>query len=142
MPNDPAVELAKELHLLGVSNAGVVELLTQYPHDRIRKQLDYLPHRKAKRPEAIIIEAVRNNYSAPKTYFEHYYAKNTSSHPQPRPLVDEGAKHPVRQAHAGSEGYGAEGAPPDDSSDEWIRPGGQSCDLAVPPANQTNGQSE
>jgi hypothetical protein len=64
-----------------VSNASVVELLSKSPYERIRKQLDYLPHRKERRLGAIMIEAVRSNYSAPKTYFEHYYAKNTSSYP-------------------------------------------------------------
>lgn len=73
--HDPAVQIAVQLQKLGVSNAGVIELLSKYPHETIIKQLEYLPHRKARRPEAFIIQAVRNNYSPPK---EYYHAKNTS----------------------------------------------------------------
>lgn len=58
--------VATELFKLNVSNAGVAQLLRDYPVEEIERQLLYLPYRKAKRPNAFIIEAVRGNYSPPK----------------------------------------------------------------------------
>lgn len=75
--NPRKVEIALDLMKLGVSNAGVAELLTHDP-DVVEAQLAYLPYRKAKRPEAFIIEAVRKNYSPPK---EFYYAQDQAEHP-------------------------------------------------------------
>ncbi len=88
---EPAVHIAIELQKLGVSNAGVVELLSKYPHDLILKQLEYLPLRKARRPEAFIIQAVRNNYSPPK---ELYHAQNTPASPSAAESLDEGSQPP------------------------------------------------
>lgn len=68
--SDPrAIQVAMELQKLGVSRAGCIELLSSYPLEDIERQLQYLPYRKAKRPEAFIIEAVRNGYSPPKEFF-------------------------------------------------------------------------
>jgi len=73
-----AVNIALDLLKLGVSSSGVDELLS-FPHDLVEQQLEWLPFRKAKRPEALIIQAVRRNYSPPK---ELYYAppQTPSSH--------------------------------------------------------------
>lgn len=83
MSKERATKIAYDLLKLGVSNTGVQELLVNYPYDQIERQIQFLPFRKAKRPEAFIIEAVRRNYSPPKEFF---YAKNqvessTSEHP-------------------------------------------------------------
>ncbi len=66
-------KLAMELMRLGVSTSGVERLLSVNDLDEIERQLAYLPYRNAKRPEAFIVEAVRNRYSPPK---EFYYAAN------------------------------------------------------------------
>jgi hypothetical protein len=65
--------VALDLLRLGVSSVGSIDLMTGYPLETIERQLEYLPYRKAKRPEAFIIEAVRHNYSPPKEFF---YASN------------------------------------------------------------------
>lgn len=135
MPNDPAVELAKKLHLLGISHVGIVEVMSQYAHDRIRQQLAYLPYRRAKRPEAFLIEAVRNNYSPPKEYF-HAQAEIRRSGSQP--LVDQGSEHRPRQTDANPEGHGAEGAPGLDPLDGGLEPNWESRDLAIPSADEEN----
>ena len=135
MPHDPAVELAKELHLLGISHVGIVEVMSQYSHDRIRQQLAYLPYRRAKRPEAFLIEAVRNNYSPPKEYF-HAQAEIRRSDSQP--LVDQGSEHPPRQTDANPEGHGAEGALGPDPLDSGLESQWESRDLALPPAQEAN----
>ena len=83
--SERTVQVALELMKLGVSDTRVGELL-MYDLEIIEAQLTYLPYRKAKRPEAFIIEAIRHNYSPPK---EFYYA-----HAQIKP---EGTGHPVDQ---------------------------------------------
>jgi hypothetical protein len=67
-PDPRRVDVALDLLKLGVSNTRVTELLT-FDLDVIERQLSYLPYRKAKRPEAFIIEAIRNDYSPPKECF-------------------------------------------------------------------------
>ncbi|MEI7576406.1 MAG: hypothetical protein WCK51_05895 [Armatimonadota bacterium] len=135
MSHDPAVELAKELHLLGISHVGIVEVMSQYSHERIRQQLAYLPYRRAKRPEAFLIEAVRNNYSPPKEYFHAQAEIRRSASEQ---LVDQGSEHRARQTDANSERYGAEGAPGPDPLDGGLEPDWESRDLAIPSANEEN----
>lgn len=66
-------QVAIELMKLRVSQAGVSQILANYELEEIERQLIYLPYRKAKRPQAFIIEAIRNRYSPPKefTYARH-----------------------------------------------------------------------
>ncbi len=135
MPHDPAVELAKELHLLGISHAGIVEVMAGYPHDRIRRQLEYLPYRKAKRPEAFLIEAVRNNYSPPKEYF---YAKAEAKRADSQPLVDQGAEPGVRQTDADPQRHGTQDPPHPDPLNLGLEPKWESRDLALPPTEEEN----
>lgn len=79
-----ATDLALDLLKLGVSSAAVQDLLAHYSYDLIERQLTYLPYRKAKRPEALIIEAIRHNYSAPKECF--YAPPQTESPGTGRPM--------------------------------------------------------
>lgn len=65
---DRMLSLALRLQRIGVSQRGTQELLA-YPLDVVERQLDFLPYRNAKRPEAFIIEAIRNDYSPPKEVF-------------------------------------------------------------------------
>ncbi len=87
--SDRAVILASELLQLGVSRLGVTELLTHYPEEQIERQLLYLPFRKAKRPGALIVEAIRHDYTPPKEFF---YAKNETSDSEKQKQLDEGSK--------------------------------------------------
>jgi len=86
-----ATEIAYRLLILKVSNRGVQELIAGYPLDVIERQLDYLPYRNAKRPEALIMDAVRNNYSPPKEFF---YATNETQPSLDREVLDEGSELP------------------------------------------------
>ena len=83
--------VATELFKLHVSNAGVAQLLRDYPVEEIERQLLYLPYRKAKRPNAFIIEAVRGKYSPPK---EFTYAKYLPEVSATRERVDEDPELP------------------------------------------------
>lgn len=103
MSDERAVNLAKELLLLGVSQAGATELMSYHPYDIIERQLLYLPYRNAKRPEAFIVEAVRNNYSPPKEFFHAQSEAKPSRSGRP---VDKVAERAVRQAAAEAERHG------------------------------------
>ena len=91
MTDERAVQLAMKLHLLGISRAGVIELLSQYSYDLIEEQISYLPYRKAKRPGAFLMDAVRNSYSPPK---ELFYAPPQTKPSAPADRLDEGSQRP------------------------------------------------
>jgi hypothetical protein len=78
MSQERPTRIAMELLKLGVSHSGIQELLVNYPYDVIERQISFMPYRKAKRPEAFIMEAVRRNYSPPK---EIFYAKAKAKSP-------------------------------------------------------------
>lgn len=90
MSRERATAIAMRLIKLGVSQAGIQELIANYPYEVIEQQLDFLPFRKAKRPEAFIIEAVRKNYSKPKEFF---YAKDQTPPPKANLPLDKSAEH-------------------------------------------------
>lgn len=102
MSMEKKVQLASELHLLGVSKDGVIELLWKYPLEQIEAQLKYLPYRKAKRPEAMIFESIRKNYSPPK---EFYYAQAKADLATAFDAVDEGSKQTTGRITSNSEGH-------------------------------------
>ena len=137
MPSDRMVQIAMKLQLLGVSGAGITELLC-YDLDLVERQLEFLPFRKAKRPEAFIIEAVRNNYNPPK---EFYYAK-TETQPAPSTQrLDQDSQPRIRQAPADPQGYGTQSTPGLDPSDLGLEQGGTSRSLALPDFDQENRSS-
>lgn len=105
---DRAVQLAIQLKRLNVSQAGIVDLLSHYSHDVIERQLQFLPFRKAKRKEAFIVDAIRNDYSPPK---EFYYASPQPPAPSDDFPLDQDPKPAVRHAPAEPLGHGAQGAP-------------------------------
>lgn len=78
MSRERMIQAALQLMKLGVSKSGVENLLNFHELDDIEKQLEYLPFRKAKRPEAFIVQAIRKRYSAPKDYF-HAKAQTDAS---------------------------------------------------------------
>lgn len=86
-PDDRSVAAAAELMRLGVSRVMIVDLLVQYPIERIERQLKFLPMRKCRRPEAFIVEAIRNDYSAPNPY-RHAKAQSNASRKR-RPLDED-----------------------------------------------------
>ena len=89
MSKERATQIALNLMSLGVSKAGISELFKNHTYEDIELQLRYLPYRKAKRPEAFIMEAVRHNYSAPKEFFN----AQTETHPTASGgALDEGAE--------------------------------------------------
>lgn len=91
-----------ELLVLGVSRAGVEKLLSNHDLDEVERQLAYLPFRHAKRPEAFIVEAVRNKYSPPK---EFYYAANEAAATGTDDPMDEDSEPPDRQPDSHTEGH-------------------------------------
>jgi hypothetical protein len=135
MSAERATRLAVELMKLGVSRAGVIELLSFFPHDEIEKQLKYLPFRKAKRPGALVVEAIRHNYSPPKEFF---YATIPTEPAKAADALDQGSEPTIRPTDAESEGHGASTAPGVDPSDGRLSPGGSTCDLVLPEPDETD----
>lgn len=135
MTDPRAVQIAIQLQALGVSQRGCYELMSQYPFEDIERQLAYLPYRKAKRPEAFIVDAIRNNYSAPK---EIFYATPPTPLPKPAHVLDQDPQPAPRSAHADSEGHGATPDPDPPEADRRLEPGGPGRDLAVPGADGQN----
>ena len=139
MSRDRMTNLAMELMRLGVSQSGVTDLLTYHPLDEIERQLAYLPYRKAKRPEAFIIEAVRNRYSPPKEFF--YATRETNPADSPDSL-DQDAESPRGASDAEPQGHRASDPPraaPGDLRLEQTAPLG---DFEVPSAQDSDWPAE
>lgn len=103
MNRERATTLAVELMKLGISQVGVSELLSNYDLDEIERQMLYLPHRRAKRPGAFLIEAVRNHYSPPK----EFYAQAQNHPAVSRNTVDENTARSYGPLDADTQGHGA-----------------------------------
>lgn len=139
MSQEKATELAVALMRLGVSNRGLSELLNHYPYDVIELQLKYLPFRKAKRPEAFIIEAVRRNYSAPKEFF---HASNQAHPSRSSSAVDQAAKRPARPTPPQAQGHRTSGPTRPHSPNARLEPGGSVPHHFIRNPDQANGPTE
>jgi hypothetical protein len=129
MNQERATRLAIELQKLNVGQAIIVELLSSYPLEQIERQLEYLPYRSPKRPAALLVEAVRYNYSAPK---EFYYAQTQIEPAEAANPLDQGSKPPAGQDDAEHEGHRASSHLDPSSSDGRLEPGGPGRDLVLP----------
>jgi len=58
-------QLVLELVEIGVALRKAESLARRYPAQEIRKQLDWLPFRSARRPASMIIAAIENDYDKP-----------------------------------------------------------------------------
>lgn len=100
-------KIALELMRLGISQAGVADLMATSPLEEIERQLLFLPHRKAKRPGAFLIDAVRNHYSPPKEFYA-----STQPHPSAtRDPVDEDSARLGGSPDAQTQGHGTQDSP-------------------------------
>ena len=131
--------LAIELMKLGVSGSGVERLLGHHDLDEIERQLAYLPFRKAKRPEAFIIEAVRNRYSTPKGF---YHAKTQAHTPGATNPLDTDTKRAARHPHAVAQGHRTAGAARPLAPDGGLEQGWPDGHLAIPDAPGSDGPAE
>jgi len=64
-PRQEVEEVAVRLAECGVSHDQIVRLVQDHSISRIRKQLDWLPLRRAKKPAALIVAAIEKDYDAP-----------------------------------------------------------------------------
>lgn len=135
--HDRATQIAYHLLKMGVSHKGVQELLMGYPYDQIEKQLEYLPYRKAKRPEAFIMDAVRNNYSPPK---EFYYAKAQTEPSAATDAVDEGSQLSDPKFASEPLGHGASSAPDPAPTNDRMEQAGLDRRDPVPQADEVDWQ--
>jgi len=58
-------QLVLELVEVGVSLRKAENLASRFPALKIRRQLDWLPYRSARRPASMIIAAIENDYDEP-----------------------------------------------------------------------------
>ena len=65
---DERKRILRELLKHGVSGSIASELLDRYPTDRIARQLETLPFRSAREPAAMLIKAVKEDWTAPAAY--------------------------------------------------------------------------
>jgi hypothetical protein len=135
MTSDRLVLASMRLQQLGVSQAGTVELISQYPIEAIEAQLDWLPYRKAKRPEAFIVEAIRNSYSPPK---ELFYAPTQKPSASAEPLMDQGSEPAPGSAAPDSQGHRTQNPSGDPSPDFGLEQGRSDFDLVIPKADGEN----
>ena len=120
MSKERMTRIAYELQKLGVSQDGTLDILLKYPLDVIEAQVSYMPYRRAKRPDAFIVEAIRKNYSPPNKAF---YAKAKAELAASLYPVDPDSQPPLRPTPAESEGYGAEDPARPHSPDLRLEPG-------------------
>jgi hypothetical protein len=59
-------KLIEELTHLGVTQAVARKLVREHPSEVIRRQLDYLPHRQADDPAALLVKAIVEDWASPK----------------------------------------------------------------------------
>ncbi|MBS1714606.1 MAG: hypothetical protein JST30_09750 [Armatimonadetes bacterium] len=130
MSLEEKTQLAVALMRIGVSKRGVEELLTNYPVETIKRQLAFLPFRKARRPEALIVESIRNDFSPPK---EFYYASNQAHPSSAAHAVDEGAQPSDPNLAPDLDRHGTAAAPDPVAPDHGLEQAGVDGDLAVPP---------
>lgn len=119
MSRDRLTKLAMELLKIGVSKTGVELLLSTHELDEIERQLAYLPYRRAKRPEAFIVDAVRRRYSPPKEFY--YAAHSPDDSGEDRPL-DEDTQHAPRPPYAQPQGHGTPDTPGAFEADRGVEP--------------------
>jgi hypothetical protein len=65
-PTGDRKPLAPALDGVGLDAEPIDSLLQRFPAERIRRQLDWLPHRQARNPAALLIRAIEQNWSAPR----------------------------------------------------------------------------
>lgn len=58
-------QLVLDMVKVGVSLRKAEQLVKQYPLEKIREQLDWLPSRHARKPASLLIVAIERNYDAP-----------------------------------------------------------------------------
>lgn len=139
MNKDRATKIAIELQKLYVSQATIVELLSNYPLELIERQLEYLPLRSPKRPAAMLVESIRYNYSAPK---ELYYAKTKANLPWAPDALDQDPESPSGQDDAQPEGHRTSSPPRSASRDGRLEQRGPVGDLVLPSADAAKRSSE
>jgi hypothetical protein len=69
LPDEPALSphdlLVLELIEVGIGRRKAESLVAHHPVELIRRQLDWLPMRAARRPASLLISAIERDYDAP-----------------------------------------------------------------------------
>jgi hypothetical protein len=65
-PEAPDPRLVADLEAAGLDTAQIERLTRQFPHDRLRRQLDWLPARQAHNPAAMLVRAIEQDWGPPR----------------------------------------------------------------------------
>ena len=65
--SDEERKLIEELTSLGVTPSVAQKLLREHPPEEIRRQIEYLPHRQADDPAALLVKSIVENWAPPRT---------------------------------------------------------------------------
>jgi hypothetical protein len=76
-------EVKVELLKLGVSRSQIMELVERYSLERIERQLQWLPLRRARKPSSLIVSAIKEDYELPSAALEQQPENSSSSVIQP-----------------------------------------------------------
>lgn len=63
-------KLTEKLISVGISSPTIQQLLANYPEERILRQLDYLPYRKAQNPPGLLVNSIKQDWSGPQAYLD------------------------------------------------------------------------
>src|SRR4051794_11196882 len=121
MNDKRAIRLAVELQQIGVSQAGTADLLANYSHDVIERQLHFLPYRKATRKAPFIVDAIRNNYAAPKAF---YHAQTATPSSDVDAQLDENSEPDLRPSTTEPKRHRTARSPRPAETDHWLESGG------------------
>lgn len=63
-------ELTRKLKIAGLSQETSCSFVATYPVDRIQRQLNLLPYRNAVNPAALLVKAIKDDWSEPQAYLD------------------------------------------------------------------------
>jgi len=95
--------LAEKLKKVGVSDKAIQQILANYAKETIHNQLLYLPHRQAKNPAGLLVQAIKGNWSEPKEYLslkekqKQTQEQNQLLEEQKRKIANQAKQNEMRQ---------------------------------------------
>lgn len=77
--SDSHKEIYNSLVAVGVTGEIALQLVRDYPEDRIKKQLEILPFRNANEPAALLVKSIREDWAPSRLYLDKIEAKKERS---------------------------------------------------------------
>ena len=87
--------LRQRLLRLGVSNEQVDYLLACHPQEEVARQLDWLPHRNAKKPAGFVVAAIQGAYAEPPLLRQMREAESAAAPENAADVAEAGSPDPL-----------------------------------------------